>query len=171
MQRSRVALAGKNYDLSLQQKGEGMYEVTINGRTVEADVAVLPGGTLSLIVEGRQFEIDPRVTADGVEVERRGLRFGAEISDPRTAGLGGRKGGGAGAMMLKSPMPGKVVKVLVSVGQELPAGAGVMVVEAMKMQNELKTTAAVKVAEIFVKEGNSVEANGKLMRFEPLTTH
>lgn len=168
MLRSRVALAGKTYDLTLQQKGEGRYEVTMDGRKLDADVVVLPGGTLSLIVEGRQFEIEPRLTSDGVELERRGMRHSAELSDPRTAGLSGRKGGGASAMLLKSPMPGKVVKVLVSVGQELPVGAGVVVVEAMKMQNELKTTAPVKVVEIYVPEGNSVEANGKLVRFEPI---
>ena len=63
-------------------------------------------------------------------------------------------------------MPGKVVKLLVSVGEEVQADQGVIVVEAMKMENELKSAIAGKVQEIFVKEGEVVESGAKLLLVE-----
>jgi biotin carboxyl carrier protein len=68
--------------------------------------------------------------------------------------------------MLTSPMPGKVVKLLVGEGQEVGAGQGVIVVEAMKMENELKSAVAGKVKEIFVEEGQVVESGAKLLLVE-----
>jgi len=74
--------------------------------------------------------------------------------------------GSAGKAMVTSPMPGKVVKLLVGVGQEVQADQGVIVVEAMKMENELKSALAGKVKEIFVKEGEVVESGAKLLLVE-----
>ena len=74
--------------------------------------------------------------------------------------------GSAGKAMLTSPMPGKVVKLLVGEGQEVEAGQGVIVVEAMKMENELKSAVAGKVKEIFVEEGQVVESGAKLLLVE-----
>ena len=74
--------------------------------------------------------------------------------------------GSAGKAMLTSPMPGKVVKLLVTEGQEVAAGQGVIVVEAMKMENELKSALAGKVKEIFVAEGEVVESGAKLLLVE-----
>jgi biotin carboxyl carrier protein len=66
--------------------------------------------------------------------------------------------------MITSPMPGRVLKVLVAEGDEVAVGQSVVVVEAMKMENELKTTKAGKVAEIFAQAGATVEAGAKLVR-------
>jgi biotin carboxyl carrier protein len=72
----------------------------------------------------------------------------------------------AGKALVTSPMPGKVVKILVAEGEEVQAAQGVIVVEAMKMENELKSAGAGKVQEIFVKEGEVVESGAKLVLVE-----
>jgi biotin carboxyl carrier protein len=88
-------------------------------------------------------------------------------SERMRAASAAKKAGGAGSeKIVKSPMPGRVVKVMAEVGQEIAAGTPLLVVEAMKMENEVKAKAACKVAEIFVKAGDTVEANAKLVRFE-----
>src|SRR4030065_584755 len=87
-------------------------------------------------------------------------------------GVAGSLGGGgggedvAGKARAASPMPGKVVKLLVKEGEEVKSDQGVIVVEAMKMENELKSAVAGKVKEIFVKEGEGVEAGAKLVLVE-----
>ena len=74
--------------------------------------------------------------------------------------------GAAGKAMVTSPMPGKVVKLLVGEGEEVRTDQGVIVVEAMKMENELKSAVTGKVKEIFVKEGEVVESGAKLLLVE-----
>nr|WP_305034252.1 DUF2118 domain-containing protein [Myxococcus sp. CA005] len=71
-----------------------------------------------------------------------------------------------GKQLVTAPMPGKVVKVLVKVGDEVKEGQGLVVVEAMKMENELKSPKAGKVTELFAKEGTAVENNAKLVMVE-----
>nr|WP_306414357.1 biotin/lipoyl-containing protein [Corallococcus exiguus] len=71
-----------------------------------------------------------------------------------------------GRQVILAPMPGKVVKVLVAVGEEVKEGQGLVVVEAMKMENELKSPKAGKVTEVFAKEGTAVENNAKLVVVE-----
>jgi biotin carboxyl carrier protein len=71
-----------------------------------------------------------------------------------------------GKQLIVAPMPGKVVKVLVKVGDEVKQGQGLVVVEAMKMENELKSPKDGKVVELFAKEGTAVENNAKLVVVE-----
>ena len=71
-----------------------------------------------------------------------------------------------GKQVINAPMPGKVVKVLVKLGDEVKEGQGLVVVEAMKMENELKSPKAGKVVELLAKEGTTVENNAKLVVVE-----
>ncbi len=119
-------------------------ECVVDGRSVTVDGRFLQAGVLSLLVAGRQY----RCVLDGDGVVIDGRRFGFEVEDPRS--LQGRRGAGAGTdgpRPVKSPMPGRVVRVLVEVGQEVEEGQAVVVIEAMKMQNELKSPKAGRVAE------------------------
>ena len=135
--------------------GTGLIECVVDGRSVEVDVCLLQPGVLSLLVAGRQY----RCVLDGNGVVIGGRRFGFEVEDPRS--LQGRRGSGAGTdgpRSLKSPMPGRVVRVLVEAGQEVEEGQALVVIEAMKMQNELKSPKAGRVVRVAVGVGDTVGA-------------
>ncbi len=123
----------------------GVYSVLMDGRSYEARVEE-HAGRLVVVIEGYRFEID-------VRDPRRFRRA------PGTAG--------AGVMQtVSAPMPGKVVRVLAAVGDTVEAGQGLLVVEAMKMQNEMKSPRAGKVASISAKEGATVAAGDVLATIE-----
>jgi biotin carboxyl carrier protein len=115
------------------------------------------------VVEGRQY----RCILDGDAVLIGGRRFEFEVSDPRS--LQGRRGVGAGAAgprAVKAPMPGRVVRVLAAIGEDISEQQGIVVIEAMKMQNELKAPKAGRVARIAVSVGDAVAANEVLAVIE-----
>lgn len=115
-------------------------------------------GVYSILVDGTSHEV--RVDAGQVTVGNR--RFDFEIDDPRQWKRSGEAAGAHGRAAILAPMPGKVVRVLVAVGDLVEAGAGIVVVEAMKMQNELKAPRAGRVAAIQAKENDSVVAGAVL---------
>jgi len=134
---------------------EGLQEYVVEGARFPADARVLEPGVISLVVAGRQY----RCVFDGDAVILDGQRYAFEIDDPRSlAGRRGKGSGAAGPRPVKSPMPGRVVRVLVAVGDEVAEHQGVVVIEAMKMQNELKAPKAGRVASIAVTIGNAVGA-------------
>ena len=143
--------------------GTGVLECSVDGRAMLVDVRMLEPGVMSLIVEGRQF----RCVLDGDGVVIGGRRFGFEVEDPRS--LQGRRGGAGGAQgprPVKAPMPGRVVRLLVKVADEVTEGQGVVVIEAMKMQNELKASKAGRVAKVGVAVGDTVGSGDVLLVVE-----
>lgn len=142
---------------------DGGMECSVDGRTIAANVRVLEAGVMSLVVGGRQY----RCILDGDGVVIGGRRYVFEVEDPRS--LQGRRGAGAGAegpRPVKAPMPGRVVRVLVAVGDQVEAGQGVVVIEAMKMQNELKSPKAGRVARIGAGVGDTVGSGDVLVVVE-----
>lgn len=141
----------------------GPMEFAVDGRVMQIDARMLQPGILSLVVEGRQY----RCILDGNAVLIGGRRFEFEVSDPRS--LQGRRGvgvGAAGPRAVKAPMPGRVVRVLAAVGEDVSEQQGIVVIEAMKMQNELKAPKAGRVARIAVDVGDAVAANDVLAVIE-----
>jgi biotin carboxyl carrier protein len=116
-----------------------------------------------LLIDGRQY----RCVLDGDGVVIGGRRFGFEVTDPRS--LQGRRGAGAGTdgpRPVKAPMPGRTVRVLVAVGDEVEEGQALLVIEAMKMQNELKSPKTGRVARIAVGVGDAVGSGDVLVVVE-----
>jgi biotin carboxyl carrier protein len=148
------------------EKREGTVVATLDDTTSERDVVKLGPGRYSLraLADGRQHEI--RLTATGacafdVAVD------GVTIAASRRNGSRPRRGmSGDGPARLVAPMPGKVVRVLVAPGDEVAARQGLVVVEAMKMENELRAGRAGRVGEVLVSEGASVEAGALLVVLE-----
>jgi acetyl/propionyl-CoA carboxylase alpha subunit len=141
----------------------GVMECAVDGRSISVDGRFLQDGVLSLLVAGRQY----RCVLDGGGIVIDGYRFGFEVEDPRS--LQGRRGAGAGTAgprPVKSPMPGRVVRVLVEVGHEVEEGQAVVVIEAMKMQNELKSPKAGRVARVAVGVGDAVGSGDVLVVVE-----
>lgn len=123
-------------------------------------------GVYSILMDGRSYDARVEGTAGALVVVIDGYRFEIEVRDPRrwTRASGGR--GGEGVETIATPMPGKVVRVLVSPGDAVEAGQGIVVVEAMKMQNELKASRAGRVLTAPAKEGATVAAGEVLATIE-----
>jgi biotin carboxyl carrier protein len=149
----------KSHVVDLQREGE-RYRVLLDGKECAADVLLLEPNTVSVLIGGQAFEIHVTPTIDGqLRLQTGPDEFTADVQDPRA--WRGRKHGpqeAEGRQQLVSPMPGKVIRVLVNVGDEVEAGQGVIVVEAMKMQNELRSPKKGKVERVLVKEGQNVNA-------------
>lgn len=140
--------------------------ILINGEPVEphssATLTETEPGVYSVIVDGVSCEA--RVL--GNEITIAGHRFTFEIDDPRRWKRSSGAAGGHGHANITAPMPGKVVRILAAAGDEVTAGQGIVVVEAMKMQNELKAPRAGRIASIDCKENDSVNAGGILAVIE-----
>lgn len=129
---------------------------------VEADIVEVEPGVFSILHNGRSFEA--RLDGRNIIVNGEALPF--EVEDPRQWNRASGSAAHAGRAAIRAPMPGKIIRVLVTLNQEVAAGQGIVVVEAMKMQNELKAPRAARVAEIHVKEGDSVNAGATLAMLE-----
>jgi biotin carboxyl carrier protein len=155
--------------VELQEAGEGVYDVTVDGRTVRVDAAKSGRTVYSVIEDGHQFEamVDERGGAR-FDVTVRGRLFHLEAVDERSRMLAESAGGAAtGPASVSAEMPGKIVKLEVGVGDAVEEGQGVVIVEAMKMENEIPSPIDGFVKEISVAEGDTVESGTPLFVVEP----
>ncbi len=162
--------AGEELAVDVVQKPNGRLDVSVDGESLAVD-AVDVGGTLNVRVGDRVFDLwldgdgegDVRFVTGGVRntahIESERSRIGA--LDSRQASSGGK---------VSAPMPGRVVKVLVSEGDEVTAGMPVIVVEAMKMENELCAEQPGVVSAICAHEGDSVDGGATLIELAPVAT-
>ena len=123
-------------------------------------------GVWSLLSGTQQRELRVEIEGDEYVVTLRGRKIRVRIEDPRQWNGSGAGKSGAGVAKVASPMPGKVVKLLVAVGDLVEAGQGLVVVEAMKMQNEMKSPIAGTVIKVQSEEGATVTANQVLVVVE-----
>ena len=163
-----ATIGEREVTITVEELGGAKYKVAIDGVEHVVDAHQVAGRLWSVLYQDASFVVDvTRFPTEEYEVLIQGdcHKF-TMMNEQRRAMLrvGGK--GSAGKAMLTSPMPGKVVKLLVTEGQEVEAGQGVVVVEAMKMENELKSALAGKVKEIFVEEGEVVESGAKLLLVE-----
>ncbi|MGA9520590.1 MAG: biotin/lipoyl-containing protein [Myxococcaceae bacterium] len=146
----------------------GRYVLTVGGKRHEVDAQGLEHGAVSLLIDSESYSVEFDEQADVVGVLLRNQQFKIDVADERSLRLRAAAGGftAEGPQTIVAPMPGKVVKILVKVGDEVQEGQGLVVVEAMKMENELKSPKAGKVTSITAKEGVAVEMNTKLIVVE-----
>jgi biotin carboxyl carrier protein len=151
-----ISIDGKCYKLDLE-RGEKGWRCHLDGREVQMDAVLARRDVLSVLIAGKAYEIKREQTVTDLHLWVGPVRYAAEVRDPRS--LRGRKGAGsneAGPKKLIAPMPGKVVRVLVKPGEQVEAGQGILVMEAMKMQNEIKSPKKGRVQKIVASEGASV---------------
>jgi biotin carboxyl carrier protein len=142
------------------EQADGGYRVVLDGREVTADAALVAPGCVSVLIDGQAFEVHVTPSFDGtVKLQSGPHEFTAEIENPR-AWKGRRHAAveAEGRQQIVAPMPGKVIRMLVNTGDEVEAGQGIVVVEAMKMQNEIRSPKKGKVERLHVKEGQNVNA-------------
>jgi len=162
--RYTAIIGGEEHLIEVTPRESG-YRVVIGGRELDLDAVHLQGSALSLIARTRSYrcDIDPGKNGQiGVLVGE--TVYPLEILDERRLRM--RRAGGKftleGPQRIDAPMPGKVTRVLVKVGDQVEEGQGLVVVEAMKMENELKSPKAGKVTELHAVEGAAVESGAKL---------
>lgn len=161
---------GRSGELELERSGDLCRFRYANGdgeaAQYEASVAPVEPGIYSILLNGRSYEAKVIAGSDGLYVDIAGRRFVVDVRDPRSLAPRGGSGAGEGRQTVSAPMPGKVVRVLVGIGDEVEAGAGLVVVEAMKMQNELKAPKAGVVVQLKAELGATVGHGDMLVAIE-----
>jgi biotin carboxyl carrier protein len=161
-----VTIAQKTYRVELVRAGE-QWNCQLDGREFPLDVAAVQDGMLSLLAEGRSYEVRQENVGAETSIVVGHERFSVQVRDPRSLRSRVRAGAAEqGVKKITAPMPGKVVRLLAGVGAAVEAGQSVIVIEAMKMQNELKAPKTGVVKKINVAEGAAVEAGQSLAEVE-----
>jgi biotin carboxyl carrier protein len=167
-----IEVDGQTRAVSIERAGTGRYRILIDGRALVVDAARIGEFGLSLILDvesgaSREVYVAPAGTPGEVLVALDGRVVGVGVNGRRTRrGAGDAAGAAAGEQRVVAPMPGRVVKVLVGPGDQVTPRQGVVVVEAMKMENELRASRPGRVREVSVSPGASVEAGRVLVVIE-----
>ena len=160
-------IAGEQIPVTVGRDDEGRIVVTVDEKQYTVDARWTQTDLMSLIIDGRSYQVDIHSEKDSHEVLVEGDIFEFELYDERKALLKAAGSLGAeGVQEIKSSMPGKIVKLLVEEGAEVEQGDGLVVVEAMKMENEIKSPKAGVVTRIGVAEGEAVESGALLVVVE-----
>jgi biotin carboxyl carrier protein len=154
-----IHIAGKTRTVELH-RDSSRWQITLDGAATNADAIEIAPGIFSILLNGESHEIRIAPNPDGTLTIQDGPHeFKAEVADPRA--WRGRKHGAVeaeGRQKIVAPMPGKVIRLLVKPGDKVEAGQGLLVVEAMKMQNEVKSPKTGTVEKFQAKEGQPVNA-------------
>src|SRR5262245_22178484 len=162
-----VALGAREIPVDVTSLPSGGWSVSVDGKEVAVD-AVTAGDSLSVRVDGQVFDLLIDGSLPALKFVAAGIRGDATIETERTRAGRSLRGGAAvkGPEFVTSPMPGRIVRVLVSPGDTIESGAPLVVIEAMKMENELHALHAARVGTVLVKPGDTVEGGAKLISFE-----
>ncbi|MFI5229005.1 MAG: acetyl-CoA carboxylase biotin carboxyl carrier protein subunit [Gemmatimonadales bacterium] len=162
-----VRIDGEEHEVVLDMDG-----VRLDGREVAAHVAPVDGTPVRLVTIGREVHrvvVRRGIAAGSYTLWLGGFRFEVEALDERTRAirdLSAKSAGPAGPAPLIAPMPGLVVRVAVQAGDAVQAGQGLVVMEAMKMENELRAPAAGRVRAVHATPGSAVEKGTLLIELE-----
>ena len=153
--------------------GDATPRFVIDGKPLDADWAEIRPGHYSILIGGQSYEARVAPATDGLAgtmedwvVTIAEYDFHVRLSDPRRRRFAGLTAAHEGPLDVLAPMPGKIVRVLVSRGEEVRQDQGLVVIEAMKMQNELRAPRPGRITEVHVREGIGIEAGARLLRLE-----
>ena len=153
---------GKEYTIEIDQEDE----ILVNGEEYAIDFQQLPeGGTLSLLINNRSLEAIVDESEETYEVLIHGELYTVRVQDERSYRLAQARSSlveDVGAMAVKSPMPGLILDVLVAEGDRVQKGDKIVILESMKMENELRAGRDGQVTRVFVQAGDSVDKNQEL---------
>lgn len=158
----QIEIAGKLRVVEFNLSSEP-FTAMLDGKPVEFEAELLRPGVLSLLMNGRAYRIVLEDDAEEPTILLEGQRFPYRLDDPRS--LKARRAhsrGTDGPRPLKASMPGRVVRVMVEPGAHVELHQSIIVIEAMKMQNELKASKAGVVAELHIAAGDTVSSGDVL---------
>jgi len=157
-----IKLRDQKRTVEISRAGGGLH-FALDGRSLEADAFEIAPGIYSILIGGQSFEARVDTTGGALRVSVAGREYAAEIVDPRQWK---RYRSGAieveGRQQVIASMPGKVVRVLAAAGDIVEAGKGLVVIEAMKMQNEVRSPKSGTVERMLVTEGQAVNSGDVL---------
>ena len=155
--------------IGLREVGESVYELSIDGKTCRVDASRSGRMIYSVIEDGHQYEaVVYERGSHGFDVLIAGRLFHLDATDERQKLLAHvSKVKAEGKQTITAQMPGKIVKLSVAVGDAVAEGQGLVVIEAMKMENEIPSPIDGRVVEIGVREGEAVEMGATLLVVEP----
>jgi biotin carboxyl carrier protein len=156
---------GRTVRAEVRASGPRGYTVRLDGRPVEVDVHDAGPHALSLIADGRAYDAVVERREGGYRVVLRGQTIEVSLVEASRGAVAARRETG-GPSRVQAPMPGKLVRVLVRPGEDVGAGQGLVVMEAMKMENEIRAPRAGRVKEAPVQEGQAVETGALLVLLE-----
>jgi biotin carboxyl carrier protein len=168
-----VHIEGATRTVEIEALGAGAFRARLDNQAIVADAVETGADSYSILLGGRAFEA--RVSREGsgdpgkndennLLVRCAGMDFRVQVRDPRSWRAGRRTALEAtGPQQVLAPMPGKVVRVLVAAGDEVEAGQGLVVVEAMKMQNEIRAPKSGRIERVLVAEGQAVRTQEALL--------
>jgi biotin carboxyl carrier protein len=162
-----TTINNKTFEIEIQRDGS----LIVNGERREVDFLALGPSLYSILMDGLSHELVIEERDQNIEVLVRGRLFTGQVLDERAQLMAERSGGmisDTGEMSIRAPMPGLVVAVSVEVGQDVRAGQTIIILESMKMQNELKAPRDGVVQNIGVAAGQSVEQNKILVTIAEL---
>ncbi len=152
---------GRTVKVELRQEADGCFAVTLDGQALSVDACEAGRGFLSLLIGGQSHTAAVARQGEGWAVVIGRDAFAVELQEAsRYTGAAVRVA--TGPARLKAPMPGKIVRLLASVGTVVEAGQGLVVMEAMKMENELRAPRAGTLRELGVREGQTVETGHQI---------
>ena len=157
-------LGEQTYTVEIEEVDKSVYRVSVDGNEFLVDGKKTGRTNYSLIVDNRSFEIEVDNSEDQYRVLVDGRNYHVHLVDERRMRVGGAQSGLQlqGRQKVAVPMPGKVIAVLVSEGDTVEKAQGLVIVEAMKMENEVRSPVPGQVKEIRVKPGDAVEAGAVL---------
>jgi biotin carboxyl carrier protein len=165
-----VTHGSETFGVEIREISPDLYEVRVDGsEPVRVDACKTARTVYSLLIGARQYEGSVDALEQGlVDVHVGSSAFELRVVDERRRALAESVMPRAvGKQELRAEMPGKIVKVLVALGESVAAEQGVVVIEAMKMENELRSPIAGRVTELHVSEGDAVESGALLAVIEP----
>ena len=147
---------------------DGGYEVVVGDRTHQVDAAVVHDGVRSLRVDGEQHEVSVRRKGENWTVVSRHGAAIISVTDPLTHLANQTRGGKTGRRQQRvdAYMPGRVVALLIQEGDEVAAGQGILVLEAMKMENEIRAEHEGRITMLHVEPGQEVDTGNPLFEME-----
>lgn len=154
----KTTVNGKEYQIEISPEGN----VIVNGEVREIDFHALQAPSYSMIINNASYEALVEVREGVLEVDLLGDLFEVSVADERQQRLAaarGDVGGETGELPIRSPMPGLIVAVPVTEGQQVNKGDSLIVLESMKMENELKAPRGGTVQKVHVQKGDRVEQN------------
>ena len=158
-------LGEEEFDLEIRREPDGAYCVTLGGEPRRVEVSEPENDILSLLIEGGSYEAAIRSNGEATNVGLAGRTYPVRVEDAALS-LGGVKTGISGVQVIRSVMAGKVVDVMVSEGDVVPAGTPLLVIEAMKMENEIRAPKDGTVRTVSVRAGETVELGAELVTVE-----
>jgi biotin carboxyl carrier protein len=160
--RREVIVSGKSIHVELRRNRDQVDFQVEGGAAESASIIEVQPGVYSVLVNGKSFEARLIQGNSSVTVHLNGQSYEIQIVDPREPNRMHADVSRQGPQTLTAPMPGKIVRVLVAEGDPVQAGTGLLVMEAMKMQNEIKADKAGNVVSIPVRAGDAVSTGDVL---------